>query len=138
MLVGNKTDLDSQRQVTFQEGADLAGRLGIAFMETSAKTGSNVQNTFVELIRLTPRTGVEYRIALLGAGGVGKSSINIRFIQNHFVEQYDPTIEDSYRKQIIVSGLSANKADSKEKKKKKKSKHTPDVTKMSSDLNSCV
>ena len=31
------------------------------------------------------------------AGGVGKSALTIQLIQNHFVDEYDPTIEDSYR-----------------------------------------
>ena len=34
------------------------------------------------------------------AGGVGKSALTIQLIQNHFVDEYDPTIEDSYRKQV--------------------------------------
>ena len=40
----------------------------------------------------------EYRIAVVGTGNVGKSSITIQFIQDFFVPEYDPTIEDSYRK----------------------------------------
>ncbi len=36
---------------------------------------------------------------------MGKSSITIQFMQGHFVTEYDPTIEDSYRKQIVVSDL---------------------------------
>jgi small GTP-binding protein len=39
-----------------------------------------------------------------GAGGVGKSALTVRFIQGNFVEKYDPTIEDSYRKQVAVDG----------------------------------
>ncbi|ELR21036.1 Ras subfamily protein [Acanthamoeba castellanii str. Neff] len=35
--------------------------------------------------------------------GVGKSALTIMFIQNHFIEEYDPTIEDSYRKQFLVN-----------------------------------
>ena len=38
------------------------------------------------------------------AGGVGKSALTIQLIQNHFVEEYDPTIEDSYRKQVMIDG----------------------------------
>jgi len=41
---------------------------------------------------------------MLGNGGVGKSAITFRFVQNKFVESYNPTIEDSYRKQIKVDG----------------------------------
>jgi len=46
----------------------------------------------------------EYRIVVVGAGGVGKSALTVRFIQGKFVEKYDPTIEDSYRKQVEVDG----------------------------------
>lgn len=41
---------------------------------------------------------------MLGAGGVGKSSVTVQFVQGVYVESYDPTIEDSYRKQIEVDG----------------------------------
>lgn len=34
----------------------------------------------------------------------GKSAITVRWVLDHFVEMYDPTIEDSYRKQIVVDG----------------------------------
>ena len=36
------------------------------------------------------------------AGGVGKSALTIQFIQNHFMNDYDPTIEDSYTKQVVI------------------------------------
>jgi len=39
---------------------------------------------------------------VVGGGGVGKSALTIQFIQSHFVNEYDPTIEDSYRKQCMV------------------------------------
>ena len=45
---------------------------------------------------------MEYKAVIVGGGGVGKSALTIQFIQNHFVDEYDPTIEDSYRKQISV------------------------------------
>jgi len=44
----------------------------------------------------------EYKVVVAGAGGVGKSALTISFVQNHFIEEYDPTIEDSYRKQVTV------------------------------------
>jgi len=48
--------------------------------------------------------GTEIKIVIMGAGGVGKSAITIQYIQCHFVDEYDPTIEDSYRKQVCIDG----------------------------------
>ncbi|KAF7935707.1 hypothetical protein EAE99_002687 [Botrytis elliptica] len=45
-----------------------------------------------------------YHIVVLGAGGVGKSCLTAQFVQNIWIESYDPTIEDSYRKVIEVDG----------------------------------
>ncbi|XJO71451.1 hypothetical protein BDV3_000963 [Batrachochytrium dendrobatidis] len=46
----------------------------------------------------------EFKLVVVGGGGVGKSALTIQFIQEHFVDEYDPTIEDSYRKQTVVDG----------------------------------
>lgn len=44
-----------------------------------------------------PEHTSDYRIAVFGAGGVGKSSIVLRFIKGTFNENYIPTIEDTFR-----------------------------------------
>eukprot|EP01128_Nolandella_sp_AFSM9_P002811 TRINITY_DN13208_c0_g1_i1.p1 TRINITY_DN13208_c0_g1~~TRINITY_DN13208_c0_g1_i1.p1 ORF type:complete len:219 (-),score=50.87 TRINITY_DN13208_c0_g1_i1:76-732(-) len=49
----------------------------------------------------------EFRGVVLGGGGVGKSALTIQFVKSHFVLEYDPTIEDSYRKQIRVDDTTA-------------------------------
>ncbi|KAG5419092.1 RAS1 [Candida metapsilosis] len=46
----------------------------------------------------------EYKLVVVGGGGVGKSALTIQLIQSHFVDEYDPTIEDSYRKQCTIDG----------------------------------
>lgn len=51
ILAGNKTDLEASRVVSTREGTELAKKLGIPFLETSAKTGSNVEEVFTELVR---------------------------------------------------------------------------------------
>lgn len=52
----------------------------------------------------------EYKIVVLGSGGVGKSALTVQFVQGIFVEKYDPTIEDSYRKQVEVDGVQGEDA----------------------------
>lgn len=52
----------------------------------------------------TRGTRHEYNIVVLGAGGVGKSCLTAQFVRNIWIEAYDPTIEDSYRKTIEVDG----------------------------------
>ncbi|PIK43197.1 putative circularly permutated Ras protein 1 [Apostichopus japonicus] len=61
ILCGNKSDLESERQVPAADGEKEAKARGIAFMETSAKTGENVTLAFEELIRRSMRVDLEYR-----------------------------------------------------------------------------
>lgn len=46
MLVGNKTDLGEEREVTFQEGKEFAESKSLLFMETSAKLNYQVSEIF--------------------------------------------------------------------------------------------
>ncbi|KAJ0120053.1 ras-2 protein [Diaporthe amygdali] len=45
-----------------------------------------------------------HKIVVLGDGGVGKTALTIQLCLQHFIETYDPTIEDSYRKQVVIDG----------------------------------
>jgi len=46
ILVGNKIDLEDQRQVSHEEGEELAKKLSLPYIETSAKTGENINDAF--------------------------------------------------------------------------------------------
>lgn len=49
MLIGNKADLDSERQVSFEEASAFAEKHGLTFLETSAKTAANVDEAFLKV-----------------------------------------------------------------------------------------
>ncbi|XP_013407914.1 ras-related protein M-Ras-like [Lingula anatina] len=45
-----------------------------------------------------------YKLVVVGDGGVGKSALTIQFFQKMFVQDYDPTIEDSYIQHTEIDG----------------------------------
>lgn len=47
LLVGNKNDLKFEREVTTEEGQEFADKHNLIFFETSAKSGDNVESSFV-------------------------------------------------------------------------------------------
>ena len=50
ILIGCKSDLYSDRVVSFEEGTQLATKLGITYRETSSKTNFGIKETFEEII----------------------------------------------------------------------------------------
>lgn len=69
---------------------------------------------------------------MVGSGGVGKSSITVRFVSNTFVDNYDPTIEDSYRKQFKVRGIPDAMKSAPRKKKTKGRRTAPEPPRLPS------
>ncbi|CDQ76950.1 unnamed protein product [Oncorhynchus mykiss] len=51
MLLGNKTDMAGERVIKREEGEKLAKEYGVPFMETSAKTGVNVELAFLAVAK---------------------------------------------------------------------------------------
>ena len=51
VLVGNKCDLEDERQVSRDQGERLAREWGCSFIEASAKTGHNVDEVFKGIAR---------------------------------------------------------------------------------------
>lgn len=73
LLVGNKSDRTADKVVTEEQAKEFADELGIAFLETSAKSAKNVEEAFLtmagELIRQRDARG--------GGGNEGKGGIDI-------------------------------------------------------------
>jgi GTPase KRas protein len=55
MLVGNKSDRVTEREVSTQEGHALARELGCEFVEASAKNCINVEKAFYDVVRILRR-----------------------------------------------------------------------------------
>ena len=52
VLVGNKIDLENERQILYEEGASFAEKNNMLFIETSAKTGQNIENLFMKSVEV--------------------------------------------------------------------------------------
>ena len=51
LLIGNKCDLDNQRQVTKEQGEEKAKAFKVAFLETSASSGENLDVAFETIMK---------------------------------------------------------------------------------------
>ena len=51
ILIGNKVDLESERQVSTEEGETFAKKHSLIFFETSAKTAINVEKAFLSVTK---------------------------------------------------------------------------------------
>jgi len=70
MLVGNKRDLEDQRDVSFEEATRFAEENGLIYLETSAKTGENVDEAFIKTARLILQSVQEGNVDLNADAGV--------------------------------------------------------------------
>uniref|UniRef100_A0AC35FXT5 Uncharacterized protein n=1 Tax=Panagrolaimus sp. PS1159 TaxID=55785 RepID=A0AC35FXT5_9BILA len=48
--------------------------------------------------------GQVHKVIMVGSGGVGKSALTLQFMYDEFVEEYEPTKADSYRKRVVLDG----------------------------------
>ncbi|XP_034193087.1 ras-like protein A isoform X1 [Osmia lignaria lignaria] len=49
-------------------------------------------------------TQAMHKVIMVGSGGVGKSALTLQFMYDEFVEDYEPTKADSYRKKVVLDG----------------------------------
>jgi Ras-related protein Rab-6A len=70
VIVGNKSDLDKIRQVSIEEGEIKSKELDTMFIETSAKTGDNVNELFERIARSFPGIKGQSDFETLSLGNV--------------------------------------------------------------------
>ena len=71
VLCGNKSDLDNDRIVSYDEGKQLAEEYGVEFFETSALTGMNVEKMFYGLSTTIKRKRID---EFEGSGGAASGA----------------------------------------------------------------
>merc|ERR1712072_198681 len=71
IVVGNKCDLEGEREVLTEEGQNLARQFGCKFIETSAKSRLNVEKAFYDLVREIRRFNRELQPGYAAGNGSG-------------------------------------------------------------------
>jgi len=101
--------VDPQSKIVFTNGSVFDDMQLLRDDDTLLLVPPSETKTSIDLARLGNRAlepddaeSERYQVAVMGPGGVGKSALTIRFCQNDFVEDYDPTIEDAYRHHFMV------------------------------------
>ncbi|XP_058105585.1 ras-related protein RABC1-like [Magnolia sinica] len=91
MLVGNKVDKESGRDVMKKEGIDFAREYGCLFLECSAKTRINVQQCFEELVLKEPASEIQDKILFM-INNISASNMDVKAKEFTDVlkEQYYP------------------------------------------------
>lgn len=107
ILVGNKVDLDDSREISLDEGMNLATELGIYYMETSAKTNEYIDDVFEWIALQIINMNIEEVEDAILDNQIEKnkkfviSSSQLKELNQHFSKQLDYCIGKSDTKEII-------------------------------------
>jgi GTPase SAR1 family protein len=95
MLVGNKKDLESQVDVSYDEAAQFAEENGLVFVEASAKTGQNVEEAFLrtaQLIAQNVKNGYVLKTCLVALKQWKKTNMHLE----HFSDTLWPFLDSHF------------------------------------------
>merc|ERR1712223_42522 len=77
-------------------------------MGVHTRTDGLVTDTESSTTRIMAKKGGSspslHKVIMVGSGGVGKSALTLQFMYDEFVEDYEPTKADSYRKKGVLDG----------------------------------
>lgn len=106
VLCGNKTDLKERRTIKTKDAQWLAEKNGLLYIETSAKSGSNVKEMFVKIARQLP---IEERKRLQALLHACRLQMQILDIETSLSRTSDPALEArlaSARQKMASTGRS--------------------------------
>jgi small GTP-binding protein len=95
--------LDVQAKKIFSAGGTLLSSFE-SLTDGSILYVSRGENFQVRGTGLVPRAAKKLVLTVLGAAAVGKSAMTMRYTNNRFITDYDPTIEDYFTKNIVFEG----------------------------------
>ncbi|XP_066979511.1 ras-related protein Ral-a isoform X2 [Macrobrachium rosenbergii] len=76
---------------------------GRASSTTTANNNSS-SSAKMSAAKKNPPAPALHKVIMVGSGGVGKSALTLQFMYDEFVEDYEPTKADSYRKKVVLDG----------------------------------
>lgn len=112
VLVGNKADLQAERQVSQAEGQAFAARYKLMFYETSAKTGENVEKVFTDSARTVYdniKAGNVYDLTEGFCSGVRPSAGVMPAAASYNDEDYEEEPHQPQLKRLNQASQEANK-----------------------------
>ena len=107
ILVGNKVDLTDSREVSTEEGMELAKELKIFYMETSVKMNENIGEVFEWIALQIINQNVEKTRISIGEKSIEDnakyviSATQLQFLNNYFTKQLDYCIGKSDTENIF-------------------------------------
>ena len=97
------------KSLAITEGKEIYLETGDKLTQTLIDHGTVSQNDNLFIHdSLYHQIPVPIKLAIVGPGSVGKSAITQRIIDNTYVEDYDPTIEDLFEKILEIDGQKIN------------------------------
>eukprot|EP01084_Bolivina_argentea_P268014 455118_1 len=99
ILIGNKSDMADDRIITKERGQDLADEYGIEFFETSAKTNTNVKESFFAIA-----TNIIGKMSMNDANAATFRALNIEKLNNpHIQSNYSNTTLQMVFPEFVLS-----------------------------------
>ena len=98
-LIGNKIDLEDKREITKEMGEEFCKNHGIKlFLETSAKTGFNAQNVFLEASKLLYEQHLKFKDRFSRPDSIGNLNLDSSESKNAILEEENEREEEENEK----------------------------------------